>query len=73
MQTSGSLAVSGMLYFVNILINILTSIFQSLYGPNHQGQQHTDEREKTNHLILYYNVCVPQSIAAKEINQQINK
>lgn len=56
------LAVSRMLYFANVLINILTSILQSLYGPNHQGRhkQHTDEREKTNHLILYYNVCAPE-------------
>lgn len=47
MQRSGT---SGMRYFVNILINILTPVLQSLYGPNHQGHhmQHTDEREREN-------------------------
>lgn len=44
------LAVCGMPHFVNILINILTPILQSLYGPNHQGQhmRHSDEREREN-------------------------
>lgn len=42
------LAVCGMLYFVNILINILTPISQSPYRPNHRGQrkQHTEESER---------------------------
>lgn len=44
------LAGCGMLYFVNILINILAPIVQSLYGPNHQGQhmRHTDESDREN-------------------------
>lgn len=43
-------SVCGMLYFVNILINILSLILQLLHGPNHQGQhmQHTDERDREN-------------------------
>lgn len=44
------LEVCGMLYFVNILINILTAILQLLCRPNHLGQpaQHTDDRESEN-------------------------
>lgn len=58
------LAECWLLYFVNILINILTSILQAPYGPNLWGQQrqHTNEREKeTNHLIRYYNTNAPES------------
>lgn len=58
------LAGSGMHDFVNILINILTPILELLYKPNHQGRhmQRNDERDKTNHLVLYYTMWMPQSI-----------